>query len=504
MFMYPRLLLAKDTLRDSGVIFVSIDENESGNLRLLLDDVFGEENYIAELTWEKKKKGSYLADSITNIKETVCVYAKRKENFSGLIGEINEEEVTYPCVNASNPRDIRIIPAGIVSKYREKNFTMNKGEVISDTTMNLVLHSDLVIRDGVLAEDLTIEGNWRYKQESMSVYANNKELYITQDLYLRRIVSEPRRKGLKDLLLRVGESNESGYNYDFDFDNLHNSGWGSNEDADDELIALFGEQGLMTYPKPVLLIMKLIASLQKEKMTILDFFSGSASTAEAIMRLNVKGKKYRYIMIQLPENLDKRVLSTSNMERKKKVEKLINFLDRCKYPHTLDWVGVERIIRSAKKIAKRKDVNNIDLGFMHFSLLEPNNETIDKLETFDPNDNGFVITNGILEEFGEPTVLATWLVHDGYGFNPNLNKIEFAGYKGHYVDKHLYLIQPGLSNEAIAAITDRYESDDGFNPENIVLFGYSFTWSELEMLKTNLARLSEEEKNLRINYDVRY
>ena len=82
--------------------------------------------------------------------------------------------------------------------------------------------------------------------------------------------------------------------------------------------------------------------------------------------------------------------------------------------------------------------------------------------------------------------------------------MDFAGYKGYYIDKHLYLITPVLSDEAIAAITERFESDPSFNPENVVLFGYSFLWTETEALKVNLARLRDTEKNLRINFDIRY
>ena len=70
--------------------------------------------------------------------------------------------------------------------------------------------------------------------------------------------------------------------------------------------------------------------------------------------------------------------------------------------------------------------------------------------------------------------------------------------------KHLYLINQDLSNEAITAIMEKYETDGSFNPENVVLFGYSFKWTEMESLKTNLARLRDTEKNLRINYDIRY
>lgn len=503
MFMYPRLLLARDLLKKDGCIFISIDDNEQANCKLICDEVFGEENYVAELTWEKKKKGSYLANDITNIKESIIVYARDRSFFKGLIGEINTKEETYPCVNASNGRDIRRIPAGISSKYHDKNFTMKKGEVISDTTMNLVLKSDLVIKDGILAKDLEIEGNWRYGQEAMTQYAQNGELYITQDLYLRRIVRDPRYKGLKDLLLRVGESNESGYSYEFNEKNLQDGGWGSNEDADEEQRVLFGVQGLMTYPKPVLLIMKLIASMQESEMIVCDFFSGSATTAEAVMRRNVKGGRYKYIMIQLPEDLDAGYAKAKG-EDKEKMKKVIDFLDSAKRPHTLDYIGIERIIRAAAKIKEENPETMADLGFKHYTLKEPSTQTLDKLETFIPEDQGMFVTNNILSDFGVQTVLTTWLVRDGYGFTAPVQTVDFAGYTGYYIDKHLYLIDADLSKEAIMAVIDKYETDGTFNPENVILFGYSFVWTITEELKMNLMRLKDTEKNLHINFDVRY
>lgn len=503
MFMYPRLLLAKDLLTNDGVIFISIDDNECHNLKLLCDDVFLEENFVAELTWEKKKKGSYLANDITNIKESIVVYSRNKLSFNGLIGEINTNEETYPCINASNGRDVRHIPAGIMSKYREKNFTMKAGEIISDTTMNLVLKSDLVIKDGILVQNLDIEGNWRYGQDAMAEYAKKGELYITQDLYLRRIVNEPRYKGLKDLLLRLGENEESGYSYSFDANNLQASGWGSNEDADEEQRILFGEQGLMTYPKPVLLMMKLLTSVRDERMTICDFFSGSGTTAEAVMRLNANRNKHRFIMIQLPEDLDKSYVSASGDE-KKRIKKLVNYLDSNNRVHKLDQLGIERIIRAAKMIKEENPDTTADLGFKHYTLEEPNRTTLDKLEKFVPEDQGMVLTNDILTDFGTQTVLTTWLVRDGYGFNADVKAIDFEGYIGYYIDKHLYLIDANITDAAIAAIVDKYEMDGNFNAENVVIFGYSFIWTKTEELKMNLARLKDTEKNLRINFDIRY
>ncbi len=125
---------------------------------------------------------------------------------------------------------------------------------------------------------------------------------------------------------------------------------------------------------------------------------------------------------------------------------------------------------------------------------------LDKLEQFSPDDSGMYVTNTILEDFGVPTVLSTWLVRDGYGFTAPVNTINFAGYTGYHMAKHLYPINPELSNAAISAICEKYETDGSFNPENVVIFGYSIKWTELEALKINLARL----QNKAVNFDIRY
>ena len=306
--IYPRLRIAKDLLAGNGVIFISIDDNEIENMKKLCDEIYGATSFVAQLVWEKKKKGSFLSKSITNVKEYILVYCKNIDGFEGLIGEINDEEETYPCVNAVNKRELRTIPAGIESKYRDKDFFMPKGSEISDTTMSIVLHSDLAIKNGVLAEELTLEGNWRYSQAAMKEYALKKELYITRDLYLRRIVRETRYKTMKDLLFRVGEDTEIAHTGTVDTKNLNSSGWGSNEDADEELRLIFGIQKLMDYPKPVRLLLKLLASYRgSDDYIVLDFFSGSATTAHAVMQLNAEdGGHRKFIMVQLPEATDEK------------------------------------------------------------------------------------------------------------------------------------------------------------------------------------------------------
>ena len=296
-FIYERLRIAAKLLAEDGCIFISIDDNEQATLKMLCDEVFGDRNFVAQLVWEKKKKGSFLSKSISNIKEYVLVYAKNIDAFPGLVGQIKTATETYPCINAGNKREIRRIPAGIKSNYSEKNYYLPQGSVISDTTMSLVLHSDLVIKDGVLNQELLIEGNWRYSQDAMYEYAINKELYLTRDLYLRRIVSSPRNKKMKDLLPRVGDDKDVKYNDDINPNDLFQSGWGSNEDADEELRVILGKQKMFDYPKPTRLLIKLLASTRKPNALCLDFFAGSGTMGHAVMRLNeIDGGKRRFIL----------------------------------------------------------------------------------------------------------------------------------------------------------------------------------------------------------------
>ncbi|WP_113639484.1 site-specific DNA-methyltransferase [Nubsella zeaxanthinifaciens] len=509
MFMYCRLLLARDVLTDDGVIFISIDDNEQANLKLLCDDVFGEENFVGDLVWEKKKKGTFLSNSLTNIKESILTFSKNKIEFNGLIAEIKTDIETYPCINSSNKRENRIIRKGTKSKYREPNFYLKAGSEISDTTMSIVLHTDLKIENQILVDDVVIEGNWRYTQENMDLFSKDSNIYITQDLYVRRIVDEPRSKTLKDLLLREGKNRELKY-ANFNIDNLHEDGWGSNEDAEEELRLLMSKIGIFSNPKPSKLIKKLVASVRDENSVVLDFFSGSATTAHAVMQLNAEdGGNRKFISLQLPE-----VISANNPSQKA----AFDFLTEQGLPKTLDYIGIERIKRAAAKIKevqekkrkateadlfKEESTTELDLGFKHFTLVEPNQNTLDKLDSFDKV--ALLADTTILEDFGKPTILATWLNADGYGLSAPAESIGLADYTAYYCQKHLYLIDPNFTLDSMKALLSKYDSEGSFNPENLVLFGYSFPdWSISEMVDKNLRILNDSEKNLKINFHVRY
>ena len=299
--LYPRIKLARNLMTKDGVMFISIDDNEVCNLKKICDEIFGEKNFIAELVWEKKKKGAFLSKHYISMKEYILVYAKHANSFNGLIGEINAEEGTYPCIKTTNARGTRILRKGTPSKYKESNYVIKANTRISSGNMELIYLDDMIIRNGMLQKDVRVDSNWIYGQEAMDSFSKKGLIYITQDNYIRRIVNDERVKMLKDLLPRVGSDGKSLKCFEYD-KNLNNGGWGTNEDANDELHSLLGQQYLFDFPKPSRLIGKLIQSVADADCIILDFFSGSATTAQAVLELNAADNgKRKYILVQLPE-----------------------------------------------------------------------------------------------------------------------------------------------------------------------------------------------------------
>ena len=218
------------------------------------------------------------------------------------------------------------------------------------------------------------------------------------------------------------------------------------------------------------------------------------------MQLNTTGKHLKYVLVQLPEDLDAQYERASSID-KPSIKATIDFLNNLSLPHTIDHIGQERIRRVAAKI-KTATGADIDYGFKHYTLVEPTDDTLSRMESFNPN--VMFDENTILKEFGAPSVLETWKVRDGYGFGAKSEALTLDKYTAHYIDKHLYLVDSGFTENDMVTLIDKYNSDGGFNPEQIVVFGYSFTFSTIEMLKNNLATLREGAKNLKVNIDIRY
>ena len=217
----------------------------------------------------------------------------------------------------------------------------------------------------------------------------------------------------------------------------------------------------------------------------LDFFGGASTTAQAVMEMNLSGADMNYILVQIQE------ICKEESEASKAGYK------------TIDQIGMERIKRAAKKIREANPLFAGDLGFKHYTLEEPKESLLLKMEKFNPEKD--VMTDITADDFGVETVLRTWLVADGYGLTEDAEEINLNGYTAYYKGNHLYLINPDdkFSAGSIAALMDKYNGET-FSPQNIVIFGYSFGFTHREELQKNLRTLKDGSKTLTVNIDVRY
>lgn len=511
MFMYPRLLLARDLLNGDGVIFISIDDNEQANLKLLCDDVFGEENCIAQIVVQSNKRGQTYKQ-LAKTHEYILCYTR---NVNGKINEFIKEIGSFKMIDKISEfseRELRNRNPKY-GRFNRPNLFYPIFVDVSRIDENGHCPISLVRSEQFNTEVLPYnsegdESCWRWGTTKLKVNTED-------DTQLSNIVARIKSTGEYGIYEKYRKTTYKAKTIWFN-EYIANDLTDEDDDIWDET-GVITEQGsvelgnydmgdVFDFPKPTYLIRKVITLGSDNDSICVDFFSGSATTAEAVLQLNSldEKSKRRFIAVQLPEDLDAKLEKASTAE-KSKVQRVVNFLDGTSHPHTLDWIGIERINRAVKAIREANPLTTaeLDLGFKHYTLAEPSQNTLDKLEKFDPNDNTLV-ASGLLTEFGKATVLATWLNHDGYGLTAKPQEINFAGYKGYFIGKHLYLINEHLSNEAIKAILTKFETDGDFNPENVVLFGYSFLWTEREALQTNLKRLKDTEKNLRANFDIRY
>ena len=453
MFMYPRLVLARDLLKDEGVVFISIDEHEMTNLKLLCDEIFGEENHIGEIIRKTKSMTGDDGNGLNLQHENLLIYARVKNKLY-LMGE----EKNYDSY--SNPDN-------------DPNGDWCSGDPSAKSGGDSTYFP--IMNPYTKKEDFPPEGRfWAFSRSTLDDYIETGRIKFKENY-------RENERGF--IFKRYKENLTNKYN---PLNSLFVDNEYMNQNATTELRELFNGD-YFTFPKPVAFIVDILKSIVVNDDIILDFFSGSATTAHAVMNLNAEdGGNRKFIMVQLPEIIE---------EGKPAYEAGYR---------TIDQIGMDRIIKAANKIKEENPDLEADLGFKHFILQEPTPNTLDKIEEFDPDENKLFADKSLLDEFGKPTILSTWLVRDGYGLTAQPEELDLSGYKGYFIDKHLYLIDTEIPNEAIEKIVVKYETDGSFNPENIVLFGYSFTWTQMEQLKINLKRLKDTEKNLNINFDVRY
>ena len=477
-FMMPRLQLARELLSKDGVIFISIDDNEQAYLKQLCDNVFGEDDFVGTIIWNNATDNN--PTNLTIEHEYILCYTKNKE-------------LLEPIWKSS----ISAIKDLLIDKGKELNGKY-KGEQLQSAWKQWYKENKSQL--GELDRYKYIDEGGVYTG-SQSVHNPGKEGYrydiihpvtkkpCKQPLMGYRFPEASMKKMIDEGRIIFGDDETKlveiklyASEYQDKFSSVYelDSRAGANE-----LKALFPEaKQIFKNPKPIEVIEHILSYMNIGDMYVMDFYGGSSTTADAIMQLNQKQRrKIRYIIIQIQEKI----------AEDKEAYKLGY--------RTIDQIGMERIKRAAKKIKEESPMFAGDLGFKHYTLEEVPENTLDKLETFDPN--VFLTTDDTLNLFGRETVLTTWLMQDGYGLNAKTKDVKLNNYHATLCGNHLYMTDGGFTEDDMVALIDLYQKDPSFCPDCIVLFGYSFSHNAKDMLEKNKPTV-DLVKDIKLIIDVRY
>ena len=329
--MYPRLKLARDLLTDDGVIFISIDDNEQANLKRLCDEIFGEENFVSEIAWRKTDNQANIGN-IARVKEYILVYCKNKDQFL-----LNKMELTEKAKKEY--------------RYKDEKGSFRRA-ILLDKTRGTHTY-DITTSTGNI-----LSGPWMKSKEDFEEMQKNGEIYWTKG-------GDEQPYGKIYLHNSKGQISNDFLGIEF----------GSNQEASLNLEKIF-EKRFFDFSKPLTLLKHFLVIGSNKNDIILDFFSGSATTAHALMQLNSEDNGNRkYIMVQLPEITD---------------EKSEAF--KAGYKNIAE-IGKERIRRAGEKIKQEIEEYNSnlrlgeepkkvpDIGFKVFKVDDTNIKWYD-LENF--------------------------------------------------------------------------------------------------------------------------
>ena len=341
--IYPRLKVAKDLLSDDGVIFISIDDKEASNLMKICDELFGRNNFVGNLIWQSRVSISNDDEISTNHNHTL-IYSKDREKLTFSGDDIDKDDYINPDNDPRGPWKLVPIDANHAG-----------GDTIYPIT-NPKTGVQYFPPNGRI---------WCYNEETLMKLMEDGRIKfgLTDD-------SSPKRKLYYLERMAKGDCKTPS-------SILLNAG--TTKSGTEEIMGLFDGKKVFDYPKPTTLIHRLLKyGFIKDGDIVLDFFSGSATTAHATYSYNVDYNiQCRYILVQLPEDLDV-ALAKAKPEAKTTIKNAIEFLEKLGKPHTICEIGKERIRRAGRKIKEELGVRNeelgikLDVGFRVLKLDESN------------------------------------------------------------------------------------------------------------------------------------
>ncbi|WP_259293684.1 site-specific DNA-methyltransferase [Neisseria meningitidis] len=440
-FMYPRLYIARELLKDDGVIFISIDDNEAAQLKLLCDEVFGEGNFIKDLIVNTSEGGGN-AKYVVNGHETVLVYAKDITHFD----------------NLKRPKDIR--------------------------GKKIVINDELYwIQEDAVREQFGKYGNLHYEDiiEIKGIEFKNK---IDKDIENNEYILIPKSYG-KTIIGKLRKVSDD-FSKFHSILNIGNISKNLTKDGIRELEELFETgKGYSPFetPKPLDLLKRLVLSATfKGNQTdlILDFFAGSGTTAHAVMQLNAEGQNgnRRYICVQLPEK-------TAEKSEARKAG----------YPTIFD-ITKARIEKAAAKIRVEHPDYTGDSGFKIFQTADNFRQHPDK--DFSPEQPDLPLNDELSEEQLQ-TLLTTWTLYDGAALTTPVEPVRLGSYTAYLCEKRLYLMNAGFTSADLLAFIRKLDDDAAFNPNRVIVFGSNMASAmqhELDQAVRGYANKKEIELNV--------
>lgn len=441
-FIYPRLYIARELLKEDGVIFISIDDNEDKQLGLLCDEVFGQANFVAKLPTIMNLKGNHDNFGFSDTHEYIYVYAKNKDICHLGQFDIDESEVEkewdedeYGLFKRADT--LKRTGQDASRKSRPKGWFpvfINSENKVYVTDDDKPLHENDYIIYPVSPTGEELSWSWGKKKI-------NDEFYnlIVIDIKDGKNIYKKQRPALGDLPTKKPKS--IWYKPEY-----------STSTATNELKNLLGDK-LFEGPKPVPLISDLIKIGTKKDSLVLDFFAGSGTTAEAVVYLNNKDSGCRnFICIQKDEDINKTKNAYTIGYRtifeitKKRIQEVFN----------QSVVTSDNSARTGFKI-----IHTID----DFRVKDESELTLSNLSFFD---------DAVLTHEQYDALLTTWCVYDGSLLTTPIEDVDLDSYKAHLCDGRLYLIAPNFTSEALKALLQKLDSDKDFAPNKVVFYGSNF------------------------------
>lgn len=382
--MYPRLFLARQLLQDEGVIFVTIDDNEAANLRLLMNEIFGEENFVASVTWQKKVSPSNDAKWFSSDFDYVFVYAKSKQLWRPYRLKRTKEQEEYYKNPDNDPR----------GPWNSATYTCNKSKEERPNLYYPVTNPNT--GKEVWPKETAV---WKYSRGQHEEHVKANLIYWGKD----GMSEAPRFK------LFLSEGGDIVPRTVWSYDDV-----GHTQEATGEFQDIMPEGGFDT-PKPTRLIrrmLELTTKPEEEGPIILDFFAGSCSTAQAVLEANFEdGGSRRCIMVQLPEPLDAKESRALKAGLR-----------------TIADVGKERIRRIGKRLSdetkgKLPRGKPLDVGFKVFKLAESNYKPWKGVEDKAPGKYAAEMEaylDPLVQGWKEKDVIYEVAIKEGYSLNSKI------------------------------------------------------------------------------------